>query len=138
MPQDLSADGIFPHVERVYADCFRPRVDVDDAWGEALLEFRSEVRGDWLFDFDVRKEAVGSRRWTTMLEAKAIEEMEGRTDWAELCVVLAYTLDCVQLHVDGLPRPQFCEHDIWVDRRWRTSCKDLLLLSCGTPNDVLA
>jgi hypothetical protein len=49
-------------------------------------------------------------QWRAVL----VSERKGRTDGSELCVILANTLDRVELHVYLLPRPQLRKDDVRI------------------------
>lgn len=55
------------------------------------------------------------------------------TDWTEFSMVLANTLNCMELQLDALSRPQLCQHNVRVGGCWSTFLKHICLIACRTP-----
>ena len=60
------------------------------------------------------------------------------TNWAPFCVLLPETLNCVQLHLNGLSRAQFGKNNFPIRRCWCIVAEDGRLLPMGYPFQVAA
>lgn len=93
---------------RIHTDFLRVRINTYDAGSETFLEFVRQVGWNWFFNHDVRKKTVRRRSWSEAVNLGVCERvMVQHTDWTKFCMVLAYTLDSMELHLDRLTWSQF-------------------------------